>query len=177
MNHAYLWVEGDDDERFVKSIFVPYLTKFEHTQVVRYASMKDKKISDFLKSVDKMNAASFFFADRDSAATIDDRVSGLRRRYSIPDTCQVIIVCREIEGWYLAGIDNLGDRRRWDGDAGVDVNAVTKATFNSGQPRRFRVRTEWMIELLRSHEPSSASMRSPSYQFARVTLDLQEAAS
>ena len=46
----YIWVEGEDDERFFEKIMKPKLQKkYNFIETIRYAKLKKEKIDNFLK--------------------------------------------------------------------------------------------------------------------------------
>ena len=173
MDHLFLWVEGDDDERFVEAVFSECKLHHEFVTVQRYAGMKHGKVRDFLRSIERMEASCVFFGDMDSAPSVEARIEELRVRYCIPALFPVVVVCRVIEGWYLAGLHDFRNRLLWTGRTDVDVNQVRKDAFNAGRPARFRTRIAWIIELLAVHERSRAADRSPSYGQACAVLNIQ----
>lgn len=118
-----------------------------------------------------MDADAVFFGDLDEAPSIQVRVDELRHRYHVPAHFPIVVVCRVIEGWYLAGLPDFCNRRMWAGDKVIDVNHIDKASFNRGQPRRFQSRVEWMIELLEAHVRPIAIGRSQSFALACRLLD------
>jgi len=48
----FIWVEGDDDERFFNKILVPkFLEKYSGVKIIKYAAMRKKKVDNFIKSM------------------------------------------------------------------------------------------------------------------------------
>ena len=172
MSGIYLWVEGDDDSRFLESIFLPHITSFDFVQIQKYSSMKVQKVKAFLHSIDRMaHCDLIFFGDLDQHQSVQARQANLRSTYNVPERFPVVVVCREVEGWYLAGLESLLERRMWLGGM-VDVNQLEKEQFNRGQPARFKSRIDWMIELLKVHAREIAKGRSPSFTEACALLQL-----
>jgi len=60
----YIWVEGEDDERFFKKIMEPKLQKkYDFVETRCYAAMKKEKIDNFLKSIKAMGADYIYVTD------------------------------------------------------------------------------------------------------------------
>lgn len=70
----FIWVEGDDDERFfdeiIKSMFEE---KYDLVKIVKYAALKPKKVSDYLKSMKAMNGDYLFVTDFNGGPCINLR--------------------------------------------------------------------------------------------------------
>jgi len=53
----FLFVEGDDDERFFEQVAVPFFRKrYDHVKIVGYARMKKGKLEGWVRSVRSMGA-------------------------------------------------------------------------------------------------------------------------
>lgn len=53
----FLFVEGDDDERFFSSVVLPTLyTAYDNVQFVQFSALKKEKLKGFLRSVAAMKA-------------------------------------------------------------------------------------------------------------------------
>ncbi len=172
MRYLYFWVEGEDDQRFVESVFIPHIAGYDAILVQKYASMKHAKVRAFLRSIKRSGQEVIFLADRDHAPCIQRRIDAVREKYSVPKEFPIVIVCREIEGWYLAGLADLGNRSLWSGSKNVDVNTIQKLKFNEGKPNRFVYRIDWMIELLKNHDRACARARSASFNRTCAMLHL-----
>ena len=102
----YLFVEGYYDEIFVKKISEQLQIKCE-IKIVKYAEMQDAKVSRYLQSLISQKIHFLFIADRDidHYKSIVDREKELYRRYPFLNSSNHILVIPEIEGWYIAGLD------------------------------------------------------------------------
>lgn len=160
---VYVWVEGDDDERLIFPVVSSRIAADDgHVFVQKYASMAPRKVKAFIASTLQAGSRVIFTGDLDSWPDSDNREAQLRAKYGVPPAVPVIVVCKMIESWYLAGIPP-GPLRRYSTLGIVDVCQVDKARFDSGRPTRFRTRVEWLIELVNVHDANSALRRCPSY--------------
>lgn len=170
MPGLYFWVEGDDDERFARTVLVPLVVdRFDFVMIQKYACMKIEKVKSFLTAIQAMKAHAVFLGDLDNSPDPPSRAQALRTKYGVPSEFPVFVVCRSVEGWYLAGLPDLTDRKMWL-HGPVDVNTLHKEYFNSGMPRRFRSRIDFLVELLERFDDAVATARSASYLYARKKL-------
>jgi len=45
----FIWVEGDDDERFFNKVLVPkFLEKYSGVKIIKYAAMRKKKVDNLV---------------------------------------------------------------------------------------------------------------------------------
>ena len=118
----YVLLEGDDDERFFEEVIKPiYLEKYDHVQLWKYSQKKKERVNQFLNSVKAMQAAgmvdTLLVADLDDSPCVTDRKERVLSRFRALEgklesetgpgfPTRVLIVCKEIEGWYLAGLSD-----------------------------------------------------------------------
>ena len=51
----FIWVEGDDDERFFNRILSPkFQEKYDTVKIIQYAKMKKEKVDNFIRSIKAM---------------------------------------------------------------------------------------------------------------------------
>lgn len=102
----FLFVEGYYDEVFVKKISEKLQIKCE-IKIVKYAMTQDAKVSSYLQSIISQKIQFLFIADRDidHYKTTVDREKELYRRYPCLNSSNHILVIPEIEGWYIAGLN------------------------------------------------------------------------
>ncbi len=105
--NKYLFVEGYYDEVFVKTISKQLQIKCAIT-IVKYSSMPDAKVVDYLSSLISQKIQFLLIADRDISQynSINDRENELIRRYKHVNSGNYVLANPEIEGWYIAGLNN-----------------------------------------------------------------------
>lgn len=105
-SRLYIWVEGDDDDRFVKRILIPkFLSRYHHVQEpIKYSTQKHDKVEGYIKSIKSMGSEYVLFADIDSCGCCTEKKDKLILKYKTPEPQNIIIVRSEIESWYYAGI-------------------------------------------------------------------------
>ena len=60
----FIWVEGNDDERFFNKIFIPkFKEKYDTVNIIKYAKLKKERIDNFIKSIKAMGADYIYLTD------------------------------------------------------------------------------------------------------------------
>lgn len=160
----YLWVEGPDDQRFIERIMCPLFERvYEGTHVVPYATQPKKKVDAFLSSIDAMKADYIFFGDCDSSC-VSATKQHLVRVYCRLDRERIVVVVKEIESWYLAGLDDEAAEL-----LGVPclstTDTVTKESFNKRIPSRFDSRIDFMQEIINHFKIETALAKNESLRY------------
>ena len=160
-------MEGDDDQRFANSILRPLLEPvFDYLEIYQYAQKRPSDVRRYIRSLDRIPDADYLFiADFDQGPCVTMRKSRLIDRYGSLEIERILIVRREIESWYLAGLDSdsheefrLPTRRNTDG--------ITKEWFDDLKPSRFEDRVDFMEEILNRYDIETARGRNESFDYA-----------
>ena len=107
---CYIFVEGVNDLRFFEKIILPKLKKnYDMVYFKQYAQVNNVEIDKFISSIKSMNkkyqADYIFVTDIDNSPCITEKKNDICSSYKELESHKVAIVIKEIEGWYLAGID------------------------------------------------------------------------
>lgn len=165
-SEIYFFVEGLDDERFIRMIVASLIDKKHRCSLHQYSGMSKKKIKDFLNSIKAMNYADYFFLrDINSSSCITKKKSDLRDVYTNRlDENRIIVVIKEIESWYLAGLDDKKCK-----ELGIkpfrDTDSITKEQFNDIIPPKFDSRIDFMAEVLKRFSIETAKSKNKSFQY------------
>jgi endonuclease/exonuclease/phosphatase family metal-dependent hydrolase len=128
----------------------------------KYSQKKAEKVQAFLRSINSMGADYLLLGDLNAHPCFPEKRQAVLRTYAQLDAKQVIIVIREIESWYLAGLPD-------DNSLGVrpppNTSTVTKEQFNGGIPERFDSRIDYMVEVLKLFDIHTATERNPSFHY------------
>ncbi len=164
----YVFLEGDKDERFFSAVIKPILE--QRYAVVRpwpYAQRTKDDVIKALKSVKDGKADYLFLKDIDTYPCITARKEELAKTYKRRiDSSRSIVVVKEIEGWYLAGLDDNGRQ-----ELGISPNRhrhtddLTKEQFESLMPARFRSVADFMAEILRVFRVDMARGKNRSFGY------------
>lgn len=164
----YLFIEGDDDERFFQIIIKPILEKYYDSIVLwKYAKETKKKINNFLKSIKAMNNDYLFFTDINHSpcvtATKQGKLSILK--HIKPD--RIIVVIKEIESWYFAGLNIEGLKILGINHKNIPdiTDNLTKEQFNRLIPDKFDSRIDFMQEILKYFSLRTAKQKNKSFGY------------
>jgi len=161
---VYVFVEGDDDQRFVEAVLCVLLRqKYTSVKIWQYSEKPKTKIKDFLRTILQMEADVIFIADMDNAPCFTKKKEDLVTRYPELNPTTIFVVKPEIEGWYVSGV--AADKLNQFGiDIGGGVDSFTKERLDSSLNTDM-VRTEVLIELLREFSINQAKARSSSFAY------------
>jgi hypothetical protein len=168
----FILVEGDDDERFVAAIIVPRLrARYLFVKIVRYAEEPPEKIESYVRSMIAMGAEYLCLTDLNGMPCVTSKRDAICARYRSIQAGRIVVVKREIEAWYLAGIGEDGVRR-----ARIVIPAstddTTKEQFDGVIPSRFDSRNDFMIEILKVFSFERAMNRNSSLQYLVTKHDI-----
>ncbi|AEF97005.1 hypothetical protein [Methanotorris igneus] len=170
----YVFVEGNDDERFFERVIKPLLEKkYDHVQIIKYAEEKDEKIINWIKSIESMDWADYIYvADINNSPCITRRKEKIKQRYKNVDNNKIIIVIKKIESWYIAGISpELAKKLKIKLTHNIDANTITKEQFNNLIPKNDS-RINFMIEILKHYSIEIARKKNKSFDyFMRKFID------
>jgi len=161
----FIWVEGRDDERFFDgTVRTTFENKYDSVVVRQYAQMTRKEVGRYLRSIKWMCSADcVFVGDINAEPCVTAKKERLRQRYGV-ESDSVIVVIREIEGWYMAGV---GDEA--SAELGVPVlkntDTLTKEDFNQLMPERFNSRIDFMVETLKHFCTGMAKRKNGSFRY------------
>ena len=160
----WLLVEGADDRRFCRDILIPvFQPTFDHVDIWDYSEEQNSRLTRLLQSVDSMNADYLLFGDIDDRPCVTATKEYITRGIPRLEWDRIVVVRREIEAWYLAGLDEAAHREL--GLARVrNIDEVAKEHFDrlvGGEDEH----TNTMVEILRHYDVEVARQRSPSFGY------------
>ena len=162
LNKIFIFVEGDYDKSFFEQIICPrFKTRNKDTKIIPYHGdyYKGKKgkelIVKIIKSVDRNNKQKkldihydyLIVTDIDRCPCVTSKKKEFIDKIKNIDNNKIIVVIKEIEGWYLAGLDEkslkrIGIRRKLK-----DTNNITKNEFMELVPKE-KMPKEFALEIL-----------------------------
>lgn len=165
-NQLFVWVEGPDDQRFVDTIFRVELERsFNYVQVIPYAGMKKEKITRFIQSIRAIpNANYIFLVDKNDSPCVAAKKEKLTRAIRSLEADRILVVVREIESWYLAGLTTDGHSQFGIAEL-TGTDQVDKEQFDRLRSMDFQSRIDWMIEMLRYYSLQQATSRNSSLRY------------
>lgn len=159
----YLFLEGNDDERFFSHIlFSLLLRKYSDIQVIQYAEDPPKKTNKFLRSVRSSGDEYIFVKDINNAPCITASKAKVTSKYRV-DQNNIIIVVKEIECWYLCGLDNqCCEKLRIRRFSSTDN--MTKEVFKILVPNGI-TRIEFMQQILERYNIETGKQKNQSFRY------------
>ena len=165
-SYRILWllVEGADDTRFCDAVLKPtFETTYDYVKTWEYSQQKASKTASLIRSIGSSNSDYILIRDIDERPCVTETKDQITARFSGLSGDRVIVVRREIEAWYLAGLSEIACNEL--GLARVaDVDSVTKEEFDrlvGGKGEH----TNTMVEILRHYDVEVARQRSPSFGY------------
>jgi len=143
----FICVEGNDDERFFNEIFIP----------------KFKEKYDTVKII-AMGADYIYLTDINDSPCITAKKEETQSKYKNIDNDKIIVVIKEIESWYFAGLDNTVCRQLKIKNF-ANTDNVTKEKFNTLFPKKFTSRIDFMSEILKNFSIEIAKQKNKSFRY------------
>lgn len=161
----FILVEGNDDERFFSRVVRPlFADTYVSVEIVMYACMKNEKVYSFVHSIVEMGHDFIMCADIDREPSVQAKKKVLNNRYELYDTNHIVVIIKEIESWYLAGLDERAQHRLGIRQYG-STDSITKEIFNGMIPRHYTSRIAFMGDIITLFSPYTARQRNRSFAF------------
>lgn len=176
MNYAvlYIFVEGDDDERFFREILLPTLKKkYNDVKIIKYAQ-KPKKfefIEKFIRSIISMGGDYIYVTDINDSPCITAKKQEIQNNLRYINGNKILVVIKEIESWYLAGLDRNSAKRLGIKQIPTTTENVTKEQFINLVPRKFHSRIDFMREILENFSIKTAKEKNKSLEYCVEKYD------
>ncbi|MCY3684239.1 MAG: hypothetical protein OXH16_22825 [Gemmatimonadetes bacterium] len=162
----FILVEGDDDERFFDRLIRPiYEHIYDYVQHWKYSQQKLEKVNGFLNSINSIPHADYIFvADMDESPCVTAKKERITSQFEKLSEDRILVVCREIESWYLAGLND-------DSCSEIDIRTIkntdriSKEQFNRMMPEKFVSRIDFMQEIMKLFDLETASTKNTSFEY------------
>jgi len=161
----FIFVEGNDDERFFSRIIRPIVQdRYDSVEIIMYACMKSIKVSRYVKSITEMGHDLILCADIDQERNVRGKKAVLHQRFSPLADDSIIVIIREIESWYLAGLDSRA-QKKFGIRSFRTTNQITKEIFNGMIPRYYTSRIVFMGDILAAYSLPVAREKNRSFSY------------
>lgn len=169
MAYKILWVlvEGSDDKKFINNVITNiFENKYSYIKPYEYRQKPTKTVKAFINSIDKMDFADYFFLrDINDSPCVSASLETINTRYAGRiDITNIIIVVKEIESWYLAGLDDKAceelEIRPFQ-----STDNITKEGFDDLRSGKFDSRIDFMAEILKRFSVETAKQKNKSFDF------------
>ena len=170
----WIFVEGGDDRVFVDQVLRPMLeNEYDYVDVWEYAQQTHEKTGDFIRSMHSVNADYLFLRDIDTCPCVTERKQDLLKAYGKRiDLARAVVVVKEIESWYLAGLDD--ENRQTFGispNQHRHTDGLTKEQFEALMPAKFDSVLDFMNEILHRFDVDTAKSRNRSFGYLMDLLE------
>ena len=171
----YFLIEGNTDERFLQRIVEPILRdRYDYIGYYQYARRPKTKILGFVRSIVSRQADFLCMTDINTSPCVTARKEHIKRdKLGTLDDSKVLVVRREIESWYLAGMDDECCKRLHLSPC-QETESINKERFEQLISGSKLGRTiNCMIEILKNYDVGVARSKNKSFDyFHRKHLDL-----
>lgn len=173
MINGYVFlVEGVHDERFIEGVIEPELNKSVTTQ--DYSREPDPEVDNLVKTFDNMYQDLNLLRDYDfrDKSRIKDRMDFLWKKFPSLRYNNVVIVDRQIEGWYLAGLNQASAN-----SIGITVpnntEHIGKDEFNQKlKESDYSSRVNFQQEILNRYSIPNAKSKNESFRLLAEKLGI-----
>ena len=162
----FILIEGPDDGRFFQLIIKPlFEIKYSNVVIWEHASKSPQKTKNLINSINAMPSDYIFVTDMNSAPCITRRKEAKLSKLNNLNKDRIIVVIKEIESWYLAGLDDL-HCKKYKIPSYKFTDGITKERFDSLIPRKFGgSRIEFLQEILKYFQVKTAKQKNKSFNY------------
>lgn len=160
----FVFVEGVNDERFVRRVIAPMLEKkYDSIKPLLYAQEIPKNVNKLLIRIKAIGYDYVFFADINKEPCITAKKEKIQNKFNSTDKDKIMVVVKEIESWYLAGLTDI-KLQGWKISPFTTTDNITKEQFEHLIPRKFGGK-DFMLEILNHYSPKIAKKRNGSFKY------------
>lgn len=165
LKFLYVFVEGGDDRRFFNEVLLRFFqSKYSMIMVVKYAQKPKRFIEKLITNVVKRGNEYVFFHDLDNSICVTNNKKSIQQRFRTLDTKKMIVVVKEIEGWYLAGISPIFCQKMNIKQL-PNANNLSKEEFDEIIPQTFKSTIDFKIEILKNYDIKKAIKNNRSFRY------------
>ncbi|MCX7000501.1 MAG: hypothetical protein NT106_09450 [Candidatus Sumerlaeota bacterium] len=170
----FIFYEGGDDGRFIDKILSPlFESRYDHVDKIPYTQEKHEKIDKYLHSIHQMKGDLIFLSDINDKPCVTAKKSILTDKFKYLQNKDISIVIKEIESWYLAGLDDM-DCPQIGIKLIKSTDTLSKEEFNKLIPPKSDSRISFMIEILKCFKISIAKQKNKSFRYFAEKYNLKD---
>jgi hypothetical protein len=159
-----VFVEGGSDRRFFERAIQPFALPLR-MRVVEYASVPNREINRILVEKRRIGSPCMFVKDRDLAPCATSRKEKVQETHPPLAARDIVVVSREIESWYMAGITKETAKRLGIRNLPDKTDECVKRDFDQCKPSRFKSDIDFMLEILKQFDVPLARSRNSSFDY------------
>jgi hypothetical protein len=161
-----IWVEGPSDQRFFDKVIKPeFERKYGKVRIIQYSEMRKELVIELIDEFKANDDHYICVGDIDKAPCTSAKKQEMRegKFEDVPDD-RIVIVVKEIEGWYLAGL-NDDSCKRLGFSSLSSTDKTGKGQFKRLQRVKFGSGRDFMIEILKSFDMETAKLKNKSFKY------------
>jgi len=165
-----IFVEGVNDKRFFEKIL---RNRFERRyegynyHIIKYSQKSDEKKNKLINSFKEMNSKIFLFTDFDNGPCNSEIKSNIRRHVNLSDD-KIFIIKKEIESWYLAGLNQQFLKSIGINEVFNNTEDISKGRFEA----LILGKSYLKIEMLNNYNFRLAMRRNSTFRYVIEKLNL-----
>jgi len=174
MNNLFVFVEGNDDKRFVDMILSDFFIKHKSINLIPipYQKKPNIKIIKHIQKIKSTNEKYIFLSDLDShtysciTARKNKRINEFHNeKYEDLDFKNIFIVVEEIESWYISGVNNSLKQFK-ELDIPQNTEQFTKEQLDELiEKSNFNSRIDFLMEICNKYDFNLAIQRNKSFKY------------
>jgi len=164
----FILVEGYFDKLFFETVIMPVFNDKKGANAIKILECSNKTIEQKRNMI--AHNDYIFISDKDENAcitSVKDKIKSKFKRNDADkiDKSKILIVVKEIESWYLAGLDGTKCRK-----LGIkefkNTDNITKETFENSIPERYKGNKEqFYLEILKTYSIRTAKSKNRSFRY------------
>ncbi len=161
----FIWVEGNDDERFFESVIIPKIkSDYNFVKIIKYSQKSKKYKQAFISSIKAMGADYLFFSDINDSSCVTAKKEKLKSELRNIESDRIVIAIKEIESWYLAGIKSR-ECQKLKISPYKATDSVAKEEFNNLIPKEYDSRIHFLRDILKNYSIQTAKKKNRSFAY------------
>jgi len=171
-----IWVEGEEDVIFFENIIKDkFSKKYDNIDIRSYNgdsyknSRNKKKLMNWIDSFNSINNKGkqlkhyIFVSDLDLNC-ITEKKQEIKKYLTNISNDKILVVVKEVESWYLAGIDRTNSRRLKINYFNKKTNNITKEYFCSLLPKDIEKRP-FLLDIVTNYSVNLAKNNNDSFKY------------
>ena len=166
-DEIYILVEGNDDERFVEWVLKPILnTRYDYIRYYQYAQRPKRRIEQFIQSIVSRKAVFLCLTDIDMYPCITARKESVKEmKIGTVSNDEIVVVIMEIEGWYLAGLNDACCSRLKIATYDTTDNIQKEQCEQLLSVSKLGNTINCKIEILKNYDIATAKIKNQSFNY------------
>jgi len=155
--------EGPNDRRFLETIVKPKLSGSYRVVMFKQSCLSKRVRSEIVREARIKKEPVVCICDLDDYECFPKKRETVASCFGLKDEDCITIVCREMEGWFLAGASDEA-ASALGLSVPVDTSSLAKEQFNDMVVKAQRSRIEVIVTILDSFDLDKAKERNSSFE-------------